>query len=80
MKDKKYPTWVKTNYKRIFRSEEEWEDGTPDYVLSWEGNKRWRLKMRTSERPEYFESKREALEWAGGTLTVKNPDESGEWA
>ena len=67
----KYPSWVKTKHKRIFRSEEEWKDGPPDYVLSWEGNKCWRLKMRVSERPEYFESKRDALEWAGGTLTVK---------
>ena len=67
----KYPSWVKTESKGIFRSEEEWDDGTPDYVLSREGNKQWRLKMRISARPEYFESKREALEWAGGTLTIK---------
>jgi len=69
----KYPTWVKSQDPSAIRSMEE-RDGTPDFVLHKEGNKQWRMKRRNSAMSEYFESKREALEHAGGTLTVK------EWA
>ena len=71
MKNKdKYPTWVKSTEKDIYRSIEE-RDGTPDYTLYKEGNSCWRIKQRTSGRSEYFASQKKALEWAGGTLTIK---------
>ena len=68
----KYPTWARTDDKDVYQSLEE-RDGVPDYVLRREGNGVWRLKRRISAMSDYFETRRQAFEYAGGTLTARQP-------